>query len=236
MNLTVVSLDDATWPGPLTGEFSREASSFTASWSDTLGMLDTEVDLTANGGKYHASAVLEVAFPKTKLYADGSGVHANARNPRHPGVTLSFDIVDVGPVRFATDRYTARGYGDGRYLCDWQSNVRAIALTLRALRAVDRYGATRSAEQYRGWAALSDGEATPLGSGPLTLGEAAAVLADASGIGVVPEALIGDLPGIKAAYREAARQMLDPDLGGSADPAVMALVTRARDALLEAAS
>jgi hypothetical protein len=36
----------------------------------------------------------------------------------------------------------------------WQGNVRALMLTLRALRAVDRYGATATGEQYRGWTAL----------------------------------------------------------------------------------
>lgn len=44
------------------------------------------------------------------------------------------------------------------YPCDscdnWQHNVRSIALALQALRAVDRYGVTRRAEQYRGWGKL----------------------------------------------------------------------------------
>ena len=33
----------------------------------------------------------------------------------------------------------------------WKHNVRAIALTLKALRDVDRYGASSSGEQYRGY-------------------------------------------------------------------------------------
>jgi hypothetical protein len=36
----------------------------------------------------------------------------------------------------------------------WQANVRAIALALEALRAVDRYGVTKRGEQYQGWTAL----------------------------------------------------------------------------------
>ena len=44
------------------------------------------------------------------------------------------------------------------YPCDkysnWQANLRAIALSLEALRAEDRYGVTRRAEQYKGWAKL----------------------------------------------------------------------------------
>ena len=48
-------------------------------------------------------------------------------------------------MRFPCDTFT-----------DWQANVRGIALALEALRAVDRYGVTQQAEQYRGWTALPD--------------------------------------------------------------------------------
>jgi hypothetical protein len=43
----------------------------------------------------------------------------------------------------------------------WQHNVRAIALTLEALRAVDRYGATETGQQYTGFKALPAGRAMP---------------------------------------------------------------------------
>lgn len=38
---------------------------------------------------------------------------------------------------------------------NWHCNLRAIALSLQALRAVDRYGVSSNGEQYRGWTALT---------------------------------------------------------------------------------
>lgn len=72
-----------------------------------------------------------------------------------PCVVISFESKH-GPLRYATGEYV-----------DWQDNVRAIALSLNALRAVDRYGVSRRGEQYRGWRALppssdpADNIATP---------------------------------------------------------------------------
>ncbi len=56
------------------------------------------------------------------------------------------------------DRFYAPYRGQG---ADWQHNVRAIALTLEALRAVDRYGATETGQQYAGFKALPAGRAMP---------------------------------------------------------------------------
>lgn len=223
MHLTVVPLEDDTWPGEFTSP--RVASPFTASWSSTLTLLHREVDLTANAGKTHTPAVLEVPFPESRIYRDGTGVHTDARNPRHPGVALSFDQPDVGPVRYAIDRYTS-GWGS-KYLPDWQSNVRAIALTLEALRAADRHGAVRRSEQYQGFAALGTGEATPLGAG-MTRQEAASVLADAAGITVSAWDLTGDPDVLASIYRSAALQH-HPDRGGN--PEAFATITAARDVL-----
>lgn len=50
---------------------------------------------------------------------------------------------------FSADRYDGTPQLNKMKL--WQHNVRAIALTLRALRDVDRYGATSSGEQYVGY-------------------------------------------------------------------------------------
>lgn len=87
------------------------------------------------------TAVLELDVPATALRRDGFAyADAKARSPR---VVLSFDHPQQGPTRMPADRFT-----------DWRDNVRAIRLALEALRAIDRYGITRKAEQYRGWAAL----------------------------------------------------------------------------------
>ena len=56
-----------------------------------------------------------------------------------------------GPLRYATDAYEQEYYGG---LTSWQANVRAIALALEALRAVDRYGVSKRGEQYTGWKAI----------------------------------------------------------------------------------
>jgi len=77
-------------------------------------------------------------------------LHARAR-VGHPGVAISFTS-RFGPLRYATDAYE-RWYSHG--LDGWQANVRAIALALEALRAVDRYGVTRRGEQYTGWRAIA---------------------------------------------------------------------------------
>lgn len=235
MRLTVEPLDDSTWPGVLTPNGDRQPSRFKSSWSTIMAELDREVDLTANGGRYHAQAVLEVPFPRTRIYRDGTGVHADAAAPRHPGVALSFDIDGVGPVRFATDRYR---YGGPGYTRDWQANVRAIVLTLEALRGVDRWGAVRSAQQYRGWQAIGAGDDSPtaMGSG-LTVDAAARLLADAAAASFgeawcSAEDLLhaddrADL--IRGAYRDAAKRA-HPDAGG--DPEEFRRLTEARDLLL----
>lgn len=223
MHLKVRTLDDSTWPGPFTPDDLREPTRFSASWNSTLSLLHREVDIAANGGGFHAAAVLEVPFPETRLYRDGSGVHADATHNRHPGVALSFDTETAGPLRFCADRFT---YGGSGYLRDWQSNVRAIALGLEALRSVDRYGIVRKAEQYRGWQALGTGDAVPLGAG-MTPRQAAEVLADAADYGS-PLVLLDDPEAVAAAYRIAARTH-HPDRGGSAD--AFASITTARDVL-----
>jgi len=45
------------------------------------------------------------------------------------------------------------GYATAEY-DDWQDNLRAIALAMEALRAVDRYGVSKRGEQYQGWKQL----------------------------------------------------------------------------------
>lgn len=238
MNLTVVPLDDDTWPGPFTPDADRVPSRFSTSWERLLADLDSEVDLTANGGRTHANAVLEVPFPKSRIYADGRGVHADATNPRHPGVALSFDIPNVGPVRFACDQYK---YGGARYLRNWQSNLRAITLTLEALRAVDRHGAAKTGQQYRGFAELGTG--LPMGPGEapaMSLDTAARLLAEAACIAfgddwiAAEDLLVADDRAslIRGAYRDASRTA-HPDHGG--DPDVFDQLTKARDLLLAAA-
>jgi hypothetical protein len=80
------------------------------------------------------------------------GGERNAMKATHPdagGDPEDFIAVQaamkVERLVFATDAYE-----------DWQHNVRAIALTLEALRAVDRYGTT-GGRQYAGFRQLTAG-------------------------------------------------------------------------------
>jgi hypothetical protein len=72
------------------------------------------------------------------------------RNARTPGIVLSFAAGSV-PGRPQL-RYEVTEFSD------WRDNVRAVALGLQALRAVDRYGVTKRGEQYQGWKQLAAGD------------------------------------------------------------------------------
>jgi len=127
-----------TWPhGDTKGRRSRY--SFKASWSSTMDLLERELRLL--GAR---DLVIGAALREEDIRIDGLP-RANARVPWHPGVEISFDVPAFhGPgwqrLVYATDAYES-----------WEHNVRAIALGLEALRAVDRYGITRRGEQYAGF-------------------------------------------------------------------------------------
>jgi hypothetical protein len=103
---------------------------------------------------------------------------------RTAGIILSFDS-KVGPLSHPCDKYS-----------HWQANLRASALSLEALRAVDRYGVTSRAEQYKGWAKLPP----PPDAVFVSAHEAAAFLA-----GIVPEIDEREIVCNPDKYREAYR-------------------------------
>lgn len=148
------------WPGSLTPEGSRHDSQFTASWSDTVNLLEKEVGMLAG---HSVAVVVQLAVTESDCRLDG-WIKANAR-AAHPGAILAFESKH-GPLRYSTDLYRHGSTYGGRYLVGWQANVRAIALGLEALRKVDRYGIARGGEQYRGWRAIpqtTGGTSNPLG-------------------------------------------------------------------------
>jgi hypothetical protein len=111
---------------------------------------------------------------------------------------VSFDS-DYGPLRYATDAYE-RDWGHG--MPSWQANLRAIALTLEALRAIDRWGVSKRGEQYTGWKALPAG-------GEVTFPSADAALRwmrEMAGESV-------SLRSARLVYRDLAKRM-HPDAGG----------------------
>lgn len=124
------------------------SSRFTAKWPQTLGLLARELRLH---GAQRATTVLELDIRENDLRLDG--MLRSDRGARSPGVVLSFKANAV------------HGRPDLRYevttFRDWRANVRAIAMSLEALRAVDRYGVTTRGEQYAGWKQIE----APVGEG-----------------------------------------------------------------------
>jgi hypothetical protein len=93
-------------------------------------------------------------------------------------VVVAFETPKHGPMLYRCDTYTAPYSFQGPH---WQHNVRAIAKTLEALRAVDRYGATETGQQYAGFKALPAGRAMP--SSHMTRADAEELLWTVSGLG-----------------------------------------------------
>jgi hypothetical protein len=173
------------WPYPDTNR-RRPAHTFTASWSDTIWILESELE---HLGAEHV--VIQADFDESQIRVDGM-IRADARQPYHPGVIISFES-SVGPLRYATDAHAK-----------WQHNVRGIALGLAALRAVDRYGITRDSEQYRGWKQIT------AGSSVTSTQMAKDLIERLSG-----SAIEGHLTAATA-YRRALK-IAHPDHGGSSD-------------------
>jgi len=117
-------------------------------WRSTLELLEAETSaLKPERGSY---VIIEAGFADWDLRQDRTGPLARVAES-HPGVVVSFTSTLWGPMRYATDAYEARYYGDPP---SWQANVRAVALTLGALRSIDRWGVARRGQQYTGWKAL----------------------------------------------------------------------------------
>ncbi|MGH3189992.1 MAG: hypothetical protein ACRDOL_22555 [Streptosporangiaceae bacterium] len=134
------------WTGPATPAGSRRNATFKATYPATLALVFREAEKL--GAR---ELVLQVDISDRWIRTDGLPA-ANARFGSHPGVVVSFES-RYGPLRYATDAFT-----------EWRDNLRAIALSLEALRAVDRYGVSKRGEQYTGWKALPAGTGAAFGS------------------------------------------------------------------------
>jgi hypothetical protein len=127
------------------GEDARDVSF----WKSTLQLLEAEVlQLELDG-----LVIIEIGAADWDMRTDRTGPLAKAP-VSHPGAVISFESRLHGPLRWATDAYEAKYWGDPP---GWQANVRAVALTLSALRAIDRWGVAKSGQQYTGWKALPAG-------------------------------------------------------------------------------
>jgi len=124
------------WPGERSK--GRKIAQFRATYPKTLDLLEYEL------AKLQARDVIIQVDNLTTNDIRNDGWPKGSWSPRggNQGVVVSFES-PKGAMSFPCDRYT-----------EWQDNLRAIALSLEALRTVDRYGVTRGNEQYRGWARL----------------------------------------------------------------------------------
>lgn len=131
------------WPGEMTRPYDRYPSRFRASASQTQKLLRAELEAIDA-----RNIVLQIDVEERDLRIDG-GLRANAR-PKSPAVIVSFEMRQKGQIialRYAMDTHPT-----------YDENLRAIALTLQALRAVERYGVAKGGEQYTGWLKLESGK------------------------------------------------------------------------------
>lgn len=186
---TTRPLSDRNWLNPS----ARVPTRFSAKWDATLEVLYREVEMLDGRG-----LVIEVDITEGDLRLDGT-IRARAR-AASPAVIVSFDSKH-GPLSYRCDRFVAAYYNQPD---DWQQNVRAIALTLEALRSVDRYGATETGQQYAGWKAI--------GSAPAQVRQGALeVLAELAGI------TLAEAAADTGRAASLARRKSHPDTGGSTE-------------------
>lgn len=210
---TVRPISDRTWLGSM----GRKASQFSAKWGSTLEILGREVD--ALQGR---NVVIEIDVTDSDLKLNGE-LRANAR-PSSSAVVVAFESKH-GPLLYRCDRFYTQWSDQGP---EWQHNVRAIALTLEALRAVDRYGATETGQQYQGFKALPAGWPND----HMTSDVAWTVLREQAARRVAPDALAAMSAGelVKHARRAAHpdHNSGDHTLWNRVDQAASALLVEAR--------
>lgn len=129
------------WPYP---EQPHRPATFKVTYARTLQDLEREIEHL--GG---SELMIGLVTDESQIRIDGF-MRSDAK-VRHSGVEVSFEVPDGRRLTFHTDVHSG-------YTNSWQDNLRAIALGLEALRAVQRYGITTGlGEQYAGFAALTAG-------------------------------------------------------------------------------
>ena len=123
------------------GDPFRTQGQFKATVHETLEKISYELD------KIDVSeGIIELDVSRSELRKYGRDFPRFAE-PWSPRVRLTFSHPELGPLQYPCGTYW-----------DQSHNLRAIALTLEAQRAIERYGATSGGQQYAGWQALPPGE------------------------------------------------------------------------------
>lgn len=161
-------MTDTSWKRPA---HQRRASQFTSEWNTTMKLLEKEIDALDGDDVTFELEVLPAA-----IRADGTGLRAH-QAPASDAVVVTFETKKHGTQVHRVDTFTSPTW---RRTAGWRHNIHAVAKTLEALRAVDRYGAS-GGQQYTGFAALPPGRAMPAPS--MSHAEADEVLWSVSGLG-----------------------------------------------------
>ena len=196
------------WPTEPTPTWKRSDGQFKAGWQKTLDLLEKELnwlhakDITVEGF-FAAGDIRNDGWPKSSA------------RPTQPGVVLSFET-KRGRMVMPCDKYK-----------HWESNLRAIALTLEHLRAVERHGVVSDRkEQYTGWLRL------PAASSIDELAECAKILIRFASVGFTTGQVMADQNIFDLTWREAVRRT-HPDTNEGRDRDDFAQVMTARDRMRE---
>lgn len=201
------------WPYGGTGRGGRN-SPFKASYPKTLALLSDE--LRRMNARY---VRLETGHRGEDIRMDGLP-KVNAKTPRFDGVCLSFEM------RTPTGKKDEKGrileaYELFEFPCAtfgyWEDNLRAIALTLKAIRETKKYGVGRLDRDvhYAGFKhkRVEAQTGTPV-NGKMDVDAAAAVLAACAEGGWTAEVIQRSRDEMEKAYRAAAKNT-HPDYGGT---------------------
>lgn len=192
------------WPGKEPGE--PKWSRFHANRTDTMDRFERELQCLGA-----TRVVIQADIDRSQLRMDGTLRNNATFNSSR--VIVSFDSRH-GPMCFPCATFSTT----------W-CNVRAIALSMEALRKMDRYGVTQTGEQYRGWAALPP---PGVNGGFRDSNEAAEFLALI--VGVSRSNILDADNTLRETFFRMAEKKTHPDLGG--DPAEFDKVQKARKVLL----
>ena len=142
------------WPGGLRDDRQRKPCPFNTRHTDTVELLTREARML--GAR---EVVIQMAIDESQIRLDGQP-YASAKT-KHPGVTVVLPESSQGRISWSTDRYRGQSGGYGRVALEgWQVNLRAIALSMEALRAADRHGVMQG-RQYAGFRELGSGIVAP---------------------------------------------------------------------------
>lgn len=169
-----------TWPGKQTPSYQRKRSRFKASYATTLDDLERELNAIK------AKDIVIQCFLELRDIRNDGWPRSSAR-PKQPGIIVTF-TQEKDSISMPCDTFE-----------DWEQNLRAIALTLHALRMVSQYGVTKHNEQYQGFKRLE----APKTNGGMTVEDAAQFLAQQSGS--YSTSIVKDRAAFEMAYRMAAR-------------------------------